>query len=46
MILFCVKYRVGIVCTALVYANDWEDVERAFYAAGYKGSILSVRLAD
>jgi hypothetical protein len=43
---FCVRYRDGKLCTALIEAADFEDVEGQFYSAGYKGRIISVRLAD
>lgn len=45
-LLFCVRYRDGYIATALIEAKNWQDVERAFYAQGYKGRILSFKLAD
>jgi hypothetical protein len=43
---FYVKYRDGYVQDCLIEATGFEDVSDRFYAAGYKGRILSIRLAD
>ena len=46
MATYCVRYLNKTICVALIEAESFEQAAIRFYAEGYKGKIVSVKLYD